>query len=47
MDINKYNLMVPPFEFVPFEKMNKKQAIEVLSRVGLVDKISGGMVPMV
>lgn len=33
MDINKYNLMVPPFEFVPFEKMNKKQAIEVLSRV--------------
>ena len=33
MDINKYNLMVPPVEFVPFEKMNKKQAIEVLSRV--------------
>ena len=33
MDINKYNLMVPPFEFVPFEKKNKKQAIEVLSRV--------------
>lgn len=33
MDINKYNLMIPPFEFVPFEKMNKKQAIEVLSRV--------------
>lgn len=33
MDINKYNLMIPPFEFVPFEKMNIKQAIEVLSRV--------------
>lgn len=30
MDINKYNLMVPPFEFVPFEKMNKKQAKEYL-----------------
>ena len=23
-----YNLMTPPFEFVPFEKMNKKQATE-------------------
>ena len=24
MDISKYNLMVPPFEFVPFEKKNKQ-----------------------
>lgn len=28
MGINHYHLMVPPFEFVPFEKMNKKQAKE-------------------
>jgi len=28
MNINKYNLMVPPFKFVPFEKMNKTQAVK-------------------
>lgn len=27
-NINNYNLMVPPFEFVPFEEMNKRQAKE-------------------
>lgn len=28
MDTNNYNLMVPPFDFVPFERMNKKQVKE-------------------